>query len=100
MSDIVKSLRTLARIDTADSEYAPDEHIAGIAADHIEALEAQLAQYECEWSPEDDYESSNWSSGCGAHWEFFDDGPVENGVEYCFRCGGKVVIETPPEQTP
>ena len=46
MSDLIKRLRTLARIDTADSEYTQDEHIAGIAADHIEALKAKLARVE------------------------------------------------------
>ena len=38
MSDLVKQLWAWAKRDTAMSEFGPDEHIAGIAADEIERL--------------------------------------------------------------
>ena len=42
MNDLVERLRGMAERDTAMSEFGPDEHIAGIAADRIEELEGAL----------------------------------------------------------
>ena len=41
MSDLIELLRGWAERDTAMSEFGPDEHIAGIAADEIERLTAE-----------------------------------------------------------
>lgn len=45
MSDLVRWLRDWSERDTVMSEFGPDEHIAGMAADHIEDLESQIAGY-------------------------------------------------------
>ena len=42
MSDLVKQLWAWAKRDTAMSEFGPDEHIAGIAADEIERLNKEV----------------------------------------------------------
>lgn len=41
--DIVEDLKAWADRDTAMSEFGPDEHIAGIAADEIERLRAEVS---------------------------------------------------------
>ena len=46
MSNLIKQLRAAAAIYTFGSN-SPDEHIAGIAADRIEKLQAQLDGMEC-----------------------------------------------------
>ena len=40
--DLIAKLNLLAEISTEGTGYAPDEHIAGIAADRIVELEQQL----------------------------------------------------------
>ena len=44
----------------------------------------------CEWYEDDD----GWHGSCGKYWEFFDDGPEENGVKFCMSCGKPVVVES------
>jgi hypothetical protein len=51
----------------------------------------QTEKPECiwiDWRHEDAY----WATGCGLLWSFEADGPAENGVKFCFGCGGKVAI--------
>jgi hypothetical protein len=33
-----------------------------------------------------------WESNCGLTWTFIDDGPEENGLRYCPKCGKIVTI--------
>ena len=42
----------------------------------------------CRWSENLD---GVWESGCGYVWEFFSDGPAENGVRFCPFCGHPLV---------
>jgi len=72
--------------------------VLSAAARRIEELEsckvATLEQTTCEWTsctPEDDY-SDTWEGSCGVTWTFIEDGPKENRVNFCPRCGGGVVI--------
>lgn len=44
MDDLLNLLRSLAERDTAMSEFGPDEHIAGIAADRLESQSAEIRQ--------------------------------------------------------
>lgn len=44
----------------------------------------------CAWTTDD--EGSVWCTSCGAAWEFTFDGPAENGVIYCHKCGKPVVV--------
>ena len=44
----------------------------------------------CEWFDDDD----GWHSSCGKDWEFTYDGPTENGLDFCMKCGKPVVVET------
>ena len=46
---------------------------------------------DCEWCQDED--SGIWNSACGATWSFHDDGPAENGMNFCHCCGKKLVIE-------
>ncbi|WP_225571195.1 hypothetical protein [Pseudomonas sp. Y24-6] len=56
-----------------------------------------LAGGDCEWSQDED--SGIWNSGCGSIWSFHDDGPAENGMNFCHCCGKNLVIEVAePEQ--
>ncbi|MCF5371989.1 hypothetical protein [Pseudomonas syringae] len=44
----------------------------------------------CEWA----YQAAdfNWHSGCGAVWSFNDEGPEENGMNFCHACGKPLAI--------
>ena len=42
----------------------------------------------CEWFEDDD----GWHGSCGKEWEFINDGPKENGVNFCMDCGRPVEI--------
>ena len=67
----------------------------------IEALQQRLnaadqriddfAGGDCEWWQDD--ESGIWSTGCGSTWSFHDDGPEENGMNFCHSCGKHLVVE-------
>ncbi|WP_053183576.1 hypothetical protein [Pseudomonas thivervalensis] len=51
----------------------------------------------CEWRQ--DGESGIWNSACGSTWSFHDDGPEENGMNFCHSCGKHLVVEAvEPEQ--
>lgn len=50
----------------------------------------------CSWGRADD-ETDTWEGACGVVWQFNEGGPKENGVRFCFRCGGKVQIERPAD---
>jgi hypothetical protein len=57
----------------------------------LQAENAELKKPECIWIDEDAY----WATGCGllsSLRSFEADGPAENGVKFCFGCGGKVTI--------
>jgi hypothetical protein len=42
----------------------------------------------CEWTDD----PSGWQTGCGRDWQFIDDGPVENRMDYCMGCGKRVRV--------
>jgi hypothetical protein len=59
----------------------------------IKNLQAQLATNEaqtCAWKEDNDGE---WETSCGMTWDFTEDGPEENGLIYCPKCGKKAVFE-------
>lgn len=41
----------------------------------------------CEWNCDD---VGRWHGKCGAEWQFFEDGPDENGMKFCPGCGQPV----------
>lgn len=43
----------------------------------------------CNWSPDD---NGVWGGTCGITWQFFDDGPAENGAKFCPGCGGLIAV--------
>lgn len=49
----------------------------------------------CIWSTDSD---GIWLGDCGVTWQFFDDGPDENGLKYCPSCGKKISVITAPAQ--
>jgi len=44
----------------------------------------------CEWAQEED--SGIWNSSCGSTWSFNDDGPTENGMNFCHCCGMRLIV--------
>ena len=63
----------------------------------LNALNAKPAQKECKWF-QDEYNQSYYDTFCGQSWEFGDGDTVQNGMNYCHSCGGKVVgAEYKPE---
>lgn len=49
----------------------------------------------CEWKSDDSDHS--WEGQCGTKWQFFDDGPTENGMKFCPGCGKPVLVTIPDE---
>lgn len=48
---------------------------------------------------EDDGDGSHWQcSACGVEWIFMGDGPVENGANYCPKCGADLRPEATIQQ--
>jgi hypothetical protein len=48
---------------------------------------------QCKWKQHDDINMPDtWGSDCGVLWTFTEDGPTENGMKYCHKCG-KPLIE-------
>lgn len=48
----------------------------------------------CKWS--EDAEDYFWVSSCGLQWQFMDDGPKENDMTYCPKCGGRLIVNNTP----
>lgn len=44
----------------------------------------------CTWHCEEDI--NNWHSDCGYQFQFMEDGPEENGVKFCPKCGKSVAV--------
>lgn len=44
---------------------------------------------QCEWLLADE-DASHWEGSCGIAWQLTEGTPVENGMHYCPRCGGKL----------
>lgn len=41
-----------------------------------------------------------WMGDCGVYWQCIGDGPEENGMRYCPRCGGEIRIVIVDDQVP
>ncbi|WP_405118794.1 hypothetical protein [Pseudomonas leptonychotis] len=52
----------------------------------------------CLWTY--DADSFIWNSACGNTWSFIDEGPEENHMHFCNRCGGSLVVEKQEEALP
>lgn len=61
--------------------------------DRLTAAEQQLDERSgtCEWEDEDGV--GTWNSSCGVVWSFHEEGPVENGMNFCHSCGKSVVVK-------
>ena len=94
-----------------------DERLAGdfacTLAQHLEAMKKReqalqqrlnaadqriddFAGGDCEWWQDD--ESGIWNTGCGSTWSFHDDGPEENGMNFCHSCGKHLVFEVAEQE--
>jgi len=43
---------------------------------------------QCTWSEDSD---GVWQTACGGAFNFFEDGPTENGAKFCPYCGSEIV---------
>lgn len=46
----------------------------------------------CTWHCEEDI--NNWHSDCGYQFQFMEEGPEENGVKFCPKCGKSVAVSS------
>lgn len=62
--------------------------------DRLTAAEQQLDERSgnCEWEDEDG--AGTWHSACGVVWSFHEEGPVENGMNFCHSCGKAVAVKS------
>lgn len=86
----------LAYFDTPAHDFSAEQEqrlIVRLQA-MLSAAPAAPAVPACEWSCSDDESAPNtWDGSCGIKWSFIDDGPMENGVRFCPKCGGTVKID-------
>lgn len=94
-----KWLRKAQGVNTGEAAVAA-ESVHKIIEQDFYSLAAAPPQDDklalCYWSEDED---GAWETGCGGIWEFFDDGPKENGVAYCYKCGRPVQLEPYTEQS-
>ena len=62
----------------------------------IAALRASGETPTCQWVQDDEDGGGPWRGACGKEWEFINDGPVENGLTFCMKCGRRVELPPPP----
>jgi hypothetical protein len=74
------------------SSKPKSEHLqrAEKLAEDAAALVERVGGATCAWGSDD---SGTWSGSCGAEWQFFDDGPVENSMNFCPGCGKPVSVK-------
>jgi hypothetical protein len=61
----------------------------------LDALEAKTRAHSCTWTKSaDPHAPDTFDATCGAVWTFMDGGPVENDMNFCPKCGSKVVEGT------
>lgn len=64
----------------------------------VDMLLDQLDDYQqretevCVWSENENWDDNTWESSCAVCWEFIEDGPKENDMNFCPKCGKRLVI--------
>lgn len=61
-------------------------------ANNIKLLSMAI-QEKCIWIGSHDMWCDMWEGSCGIAWEFTNAGPIENGCNYCPKCGKPIVCE-------
>ncbi|WP_456254865.1 hypothetical protein ACP3PM_20590 [Pseudomonas iridis] len=111
MSEVKRYSAALTHAETSPMYETPDgEWVVALDFDRVtaerDALQQRLnaadqriddfAGGDCEWSQ--DGESGIWNTGCGSTWSFHDDGPEENGMNFCHSCGKHLVVEVAEQE--
>jgi len=65
--------------------------VFAIGAEYTAAPSREVPARFCQWHKDGEY--SNWHGACGAAWRFDDGGPVENEMNFCPQCGGRVLLD-------
>lgn len=78
-----------AAADTQGRAERPEVHRSGGLPDAPRLADDKQEPANCEWFEDDD----GWHGTCGQWWEFTYDGPVENGLNYCMKCGKPVSVD-------
>lgn len=84
----------LATLDDYPEQLVPINRDSAV----VRALRAAMPQAgnspvipdSCTWHCEEDI--NNWHSDCGYQFQFMEDGPEENGVKFCPKCGKSVAV--------
>lgn len=80
----------------AGTERTELVQVAAVAVQWLECMgrrETAAPATACRWVDQDDY----WQTDCGELWTLIADGPTENGMNYCPKCGRPLVVETAEE---
>jgi len=62
------------------------------------ACESLYKRKPCRWTYDED--DCFYSTECGKEWYFPDGTALDNGVEFCMHCGGKVIINDRKKEMP
>jgi hypothetical protein len=77
--------------DPAPDSYSdPGEAVKYVRADTLLINQSSFKGDVCTW--ELDHGDDAWLGTCGVYWSFIDEGPEENGLKFCPRCGKPCVF--------
>ena len=95
-----KSISDLCRV-AKNYKFSIKEVIIKAILEHIKnqksTKELETKDTEaCTWSYEEWSDGDMWKGECGVEWAMFDGTPEENGMNFCPRCGKKLIEEEEP----
>lgn len=88
---ISESKKRGALVYAMGGSYQTYGHVVDALLYRTPAPSEPLVTEACEWFISNS-DWGTWSSGCGKEFEFNDDGPKENGFNFCHACGKRVTV--------
>ena len=83
----VKGEQYPCKPDIFKATYEPAEE----RRETVEKCKADRLDAICEWHVEMDGDDDHWMGSCGADWIIFEGHPIKNEMNYCPKCGRRLV---------
>ena len=94
-SEDVRQIKNTAAALEHIGNFADAAIIRQLAANQQQNAQQNIPEIipeSCIWHCEEDI--NNWHSDCGYQFQFMEDGPEENGVKFCPKCGKSVAVSS------
>lgn len=86
MEKALDILTNLLHAKSYDENYPTDNEIKEALAELQEAMNKT-----CEWNQRNTEYDTSWEGTCGVKWLLIDGTPTENNMQFCPKCGGKLI---------